>query len=271
MTTKRTVATITLGILICLSVFGNLQQTSGAGPLTNYYLYLLQTGPYNQAISYSLIIHAKDASNTTISMPGTITVSSSDSTAILPSSPITLGNNGIGSCTVYFGKFGPQTITVTDTGNNSITGTLTANVQPIHFQVSVSPTAITVGETVTVTVTALDQSNNILANLGSQGYGAAVVFESTDSQAHFPLPGSSSRLTSGTGLFNITLNTAGPQTITVINRDFPSIATPTDVITVSSPPVPETPTFILLTGVLSVFVATVTLSIKRKGIQPVKS
>ena len=131
---------------------------------------------------------------------------------------------------MYFGTAGIQTVTVTDTANNAIVGTLTVTVAPIHFGISVTPTTISAGESVNVTVTALDASENVLTDIGSSGYGKSIDFSSTDSLAVFPLQGSPSNLVNGIGVFNITLNTAGSQTITVVNKGFPLVNATTAAI-----------------------------------------
>jgi hypothetical protein len=74
-----------------------------------------------------------------------------------------------------------------------------------HFSVT-APATATAGTAVSVTVTALDASNNTAA-----AYSGAVHFTSTDGQAG--LPGNSA-LTNGTGTFHVTLKTPGHQTIT---------------------------------------------------------
>jgi N-acetylneuraminic acid mutarotase len=73
------------------------------------------------------------------------------------------------------------------------------------FKVSSPATAIT-GSAATITVTAMDQFGNI-----ATGYQGQVHFTSSDTLAALP---ADATLVGGTGVFNVTLNTAGNQTIT---------------------------------------------------------
>ena len=75
-----------------------------------------------------------------------------------------------------------------------------------HFSVS-APGSAVAGGAITVTVTALDNNNNV-----ATGYAGSVHFTSSDGVANLP---GNSILTSGTGTFSVTLNTSGAQTITV--------------------------------------------------------
>lgn len=214
------------------------QASAVDGTTTNYQLSFLQS-TFNVAMQNNLIITAKDDSNNTISYNGTVSLTCSDPAAILPTNTTLDINNGVGSCTFYFGTAGAQTLTVTDTANSTITGNITVTANPIHFNIAVTPTTIDANSSVNVTITALDSSNNILTELGNQGYGASIEFDSTDSQAIFPADGVTSTLTNGTGIFNITLPTAGNHTITAINKSFPLVNATTSTITVNVSPTPS--------------------------------
>jgi subtilase family serine protease len=78
-----------------------------------------------------------------------------------------------------------------------------------HFAVSASPSSITAGNSVTLTVTAEDASNNPVPT-----YTGTVHFTSSDGQAvlpgNFPFQG-----VTATATFTVTLKTAGSETITV--------------------------------------------------------
>ena len=74
-----------------------------------------------------------------------------------------------------------------------------------HLAVTASST-VTAGITFSITVQALDASNNIVAT-----YAGVVHFSSSDAQALLP---ANSTLTNGVGSFSVALNTAGSQTIT---------------------------------------------------------
>lgn len=206
-----------------------------AGAVTHYSLSFIQTS-YNVAISNNLIVKAVDSTETQVtSYNGAVTLTCSDPNAILPTNTTLLVNGGIGGgVTLYFGTAGTQTVTVTDTTDNTIVGTLTVTVAPIHFSVSVTPTTIIAGQSVNVTVTALDASDNVLTTIGNSGYGGSIDFSSSDSQAVFPLQGGPSNLVNGVGIFNITLSTVGSQTITVVNKGFALVNATTGAITVNA-------------------------------------
>jgi hypothetical protein len=119
-------------------------------------------------------------------------------------------------------------------GNFTITATSnTFNVTSVdHFTITVPATA-TAGSGFSVTITAYDAGNNVLT-----GYTGPVTFTSTDVQAL--LPGSTT-LTNGTATAQVTLDTAGSQTITVADSSG-SPSTPSASIVVS----PTTPSEILV-------------------------
>jgi hypothetical protein len=93
-----------------------------------------------------------------------------------------------------------------------------------HFSVT-APPAPTAGMAVTLTVTALDASNDTVTT-----YSGTVRFTSTDVQAALP---ASSMLTNGAGNFSATLQTAGSQTITATDTVKTSIAGTSPSINVS--------------------------------------
>lgn len=75
-----------------------------------------------------------------------------------------------------------------------------------HFSVT-APTAETAGTSFSISVSALDSSNNMVTS-----YAGIVHFSSTDTQAALP---ANSPLTNGTGMFSVILRTAAPETIVV--------------------------------------------------------
>jgi hypothetical protein len=89
--------------------------------------------------------------------------------------------------------------------------------QATHFSVTGLPTSMTAGDTYTITVTALDASNHTAAN-----YSGTVQLTSSDGQA--VLSPSSSLLTNGVGTFQVTLKTAGNQTVTAADSGNSSIS-----------------------------------------------
>jgi Putative Ig domain/Kelch motif/Galactose oxidase, central domain len=75
-----------------------------------------------------------------------------------------------------------------------------------HFSVTTATSTPTAGTQFNFTVTALDASGNLVST-----YDGTVQFTSSDAKAVLPATGA---LISGTGTFPVTMNTAGPQTIT---------------------------------------------------------
>ena len=113
----------------------------------------------------------------------------------------------IGSATT-----GP-TITVT---NGDLWQCGFTNTYGSHFSVSGFPSPTVAGASHDVTVTALDASNNT-----DPTYTGTVHFTSTDGAAVLP---ADSTLTNGTGVFAVTLATAGTQTITATDTVTATIA-----------------------------------------------
>ena len=232
MNKSRSFTMVLVALIVCSMFLFGTQPVKAVGAVTNFNIGFFQT-TQTVAMQNNLIVVAVDASNTTVSYSGTVTLTCSDPQAILPTNTVLTIANGLGSCTMYFGTAGSQSVTVTDTTDNTITGTTTVTVAPMHYGISVTPTSITAGESVNVTVTALDASNNVLSTIGSSGYGGSVVFSSTDSQAVFPYAGMPSNMINGVGVFNVTLNTPGTQTVTVTNQGFTLVAAVTNAITVN--------------------------------------
>ncbi len=226
---------IALAAMIICSPFLIAEQVKAAGPITHYNVDFLQK-PCTVGLSYNLVVAAADSVNATVGEKRGVTLTCSDPHAILPTNTtLETNDGGYAGCTMYFGTAGTQTVTVTDTTDNTIVGSLTVNVAPLHFSVSVTPATITAGQSVNVTVSALDASDNVLTTIGNSGYGNSLEFSSTDSQAVFPAQGFPSNLVNGVGVFNITLNTAGSQTITVVNKGFPLVNATTAAIAVNAP------------------------------------
>lgn len=94
-----------------------------------------------------------------------------------------------------------------------------------HLSVT-APGAATMGTAVSVTVTALDASNNTVTT-----YSGTVHFTSTDGQAGLP---GNSMLANGTGTLQVTLNTPGSQTITATDTVMASLSGTSNSIQVSA-------------------------------------
>jgi hypothetical protein len=118
----------------------------------------------------------------------------------------TLDSNGFGFFLANLKTTGLYTLTATASSFTGASAKLTvAPAAAGYFKVS-SPAATTTGTPVNVTVTALDPFGNTASS-----YSGLVHFTSSDPHATLP---ADTTLTGGQGVFNITLNTAGSQTIT---------------------------------------------------------
>ncbi len=82
--------------------------------------------------------------------------------------------------------------------------------QVTRFVVSANPTSITAGQTVAVTVTAMDQNGNVFT-----GYRGTVHFTSSDPQAVLPANYTFVAADNGVHTFMVTLKTAGNETVSV--------------------------------------------------------
>ena len=167
--------------------------------------------------SFTLAVEALDQFNNIVTTySGTVHFTSSDPLAVLPANS-TL-TSGVGSFQVTLKTVGSQTITGTDTVTASITGTSNAitvsSTTATHFVVTAPPSA-SAGTAVSVSVVAFDQFSNLVT-----GYAGTVHFTSTDGQAILP---ANSTLTSGVGSFQVTLKTAGNQTVTATDTVTSSI------------------------------------------------
>jgi predicted RNA methylase len=157
--------------------------------------------------AFNVTVTALTASNTTATgYTGTVHFTSTDAQAVLPAdSTLT---NGTGMFAVTLKTAGAQMIIATDTMTATITGTsgtiTVASTAATHFSVT-SPASATAGTAFNVTVTALTASNTT-----ATGYTGTVHFTSTDAQAVLP---ADSTLTNGTGMFAVTLKTAGAQMV----------------------------------------------------------
>ena len=165
----------------------------------------------------SLSVTAYDAyGNIDTSYSGTVHLTSSDGQAVLPSNA-TL-TNGVGSFSVTLKTAGSQSITATDTVTSSINGSQSSLIVTAAAATHLGVTGgvnVTAGGVEHLLVTALDPYGNT-----SSTYSGTVQLTSTDGQAVLP---SNATLTGGVGLFNVTLKTAGTQSITATDTVTPGI------------------------------------------------
>jgi hypothetical protein len=151
--------------------------------------------------------------NTVTGYAGTITFSSSDSKAGLPSNyTFTASDTGVHAFSVTLKTSGSQTVTATDTVTGSITGTTTVTVNPAAAStllLSGLPTSTTAGTSQTVKVTAQDAYGNT-----ATGYRGTVKFTSNDSQAALPANYTFTATDAGIHSFTVTLKTSGSKSVT---------------------------------------------------------
>ena len=156
----------------------------------------------------TITVTALDADgNTVVGYTGTVAITSSDGQAVLPANS-TL-TEGVGTFLVTLKTAGTDSITATDTVNSGLDGSdADINVTPAaasHFIVD-GGTAEAAGGVETVTVTAYDAYGNV-----ATGYTGTVAITSSDGHAVLP---ADATLTDGVGTFDVTLETAGADSIT---------------------------------------------------------
>lgn len=164
----------------------------------------------------TVVVTALDAfGNTATGYTGTVTFTSTDASAVLPSTYTFLaGDNGVHTFPITLKTAGSKTVTATDTVTGSITGTsnsITVSAASVsHLSVSAPGTA-TAGTAFTITVTALDAFNNTVTT-----YTDPVHFTTTDATATVPVNYTFVSGDNGVHVFTnlATLNTSGSQTIT---------------------------------------------------------
>src|SRR5262249_36714330 len=152
-----------------------------AGPATHFAL----TAPASATAgaAFSVTIAALDAnSNIATGYTGTVHFSSSDSAGVLPADyTFTSVDAGVHTFTnaLTLKTTGSDTVTATDKTTSSITGNATVTVTGVatHFSIT-APASTTAGLAFSVTVTALDASNN-----KATGYTGTVHFTSSDAAA----------------------------------------------------------------------------------------
>ena len=175
----------------------------------------------------TLTVTAQDQFNeTSYAYPGTVQFTSSAGNALLP--PSATLTAGVGVFSAVLTTAGTQTITATDTANSSLNGTsggITVSAAAAnHFAIS-TPSSVSQGTPLSVTVTAEDPFDN------PANYAATLRFTSSDQSAVLP---ASATLTGGAGTFSATLNSNGSQTISVFDAANIAVYGRTAPITVSA-------------------------------------
>ena len=143
---------------------------------------------------------------------GTVTFSSSDPQASLPSAyTFTAADAGVHTFTIALKTAGYQSITVSDTTNGLSLTQSNILVNPAGasiLAITGFPATVTAGAANNFTVTAYDPYGNV-----ATGYLGTIAFSSSDSQAGLPANYTFTSGNAGTHTFTATLNTVGTQTI----------------------------------------------------------
>ena len=196
----------------------NFSLTSTAGAAFNFTV--SAPGGATAGAAFNFTVTALDQfNNVATGYTGAVTFSGTDAQAILPANS-TL-TNGVGTFSATLKTAGNQTLTATDTMAPGITGTSgNVAVSPAaasHFTVSAPGTA-TAGVAFNVTVTALDQFNNV-----ATGYTGAAHFTGSDAQATLPANYTFVAGDAGVHVFAATLKTVGNQAVTATDTVAPGI------------------------------------------------
>jgi hypothetical protein len=171
--------------------------------------------PTNAGFAANFTVTALDPyGNKATGYTGTVQFSSSDGSATLPAPyTFTPADAGAHSFSATLNTAGTQSLTATDSGNSSITGTqANITVAPAGLTalgVTGFPSTTTAGVSQTISVTAR------LANGSTDtGYLGTVHFTSSDAQAVLPADYTFTAADQGVHTFAVTLKTAGSQSIT---------------------------------------------------------
>lgn len=207
--------------------------------------------PLPPSTQNACVIVASSRDSSVIGQPVTFTATIAKSISGNPSGTVTFSdgatplntanvNGGQATLTTSSLAVGSHVITATYSGDgtfssstsSAITQVVLSNTPstaaPTHFSVS-APSTATSGTPFSVTVTALDASNNVVT-----GYTGTVHFTSSDGQAVLPPDYAFTSSDNGSHVFSITLKTPGSQAISVTDTANASITGASSGITVSA-------------------------------------
>jgi hypothetical protein len=183
--------------------------TVNPGPLATFRVDV--SGPQAAGYAFWPMFSARDAYNNLITTyTGTIHITSSDPTAILPADyTFTASDRGLHSLPVTLGTAGNQSLIAKDTQNSSLYGSATVQVlnyiPGLHFTASTSVASVQAGSPFMVTITAYDEYNQVATR-----YVGTLVFTSTDSGRGVVLPANYTYTAADAGVhtFSVTLVSA---------------------------------------------------------------
>ncbi len=154
-----------------------------------------------------------------------------DAQAVLP--PATVVTGGYASFAITLKTAGVDTITATDTLGTTGSALVTVTPGPVsRFAVTAPPGTLYTGAVVPVTVTAEDAYGNKVTTSALAPYTGTVQFSSSDGAAVLPSDYTFTTADDGVHVFNVTLNTAGSQTITATDTTTASITGTTSPLAV---------------------------------------
>jgi FG-GAP-like repeat len=159
-------------------------------------------------------ITAVDAfGNTAKNYFGTVHFATSSANANLPADyTFNSSDLGVHDVTLSLNSAGTQSLTAVDASSSSVLGTESGSIAPsvaTSLSVSISGSVVA-GSAATVTVKATDAFGNV-----ATGYRGTVSFASSDALAGLPANFVFNNKEAGVATFNVTLKTAGTQSITV--------------------------------------------------------
>ena len=192
--------------------------------------------PETAGTSFTVTVTAKTSSGATdTSYTGTVHFTSSDTLAVLPANfTFPASDDGTARFTVTLKTAGSQSITVADTANPAITGTLSGIlVNPAaasKFVLSGLSSGATVGVAQSLTVTAEDPYGNV-----ATGYAGTMAITSTDSAATLPGSYTFSSTNAGVHTFSLTFNSVGTQSVTATDSAHGITATQSGISVVAAP------------------------------------
>jgi hypothetical protein len=178
--------------------------------------------PTIAGVSHNFTVTAQDAfGNTATSYTGTVTFTSSDGSAGLPANyTFVSGDAGVHTFSATLNTAGSQSITATDTANNSVNGKASVTVNATaasHFSVLV-PSSVTAGATFSITVTALDPFQNTATS-----YTGTIQISTSGYASLLPAPYTFKPGDNGVHSFQMKMNTIGSQSISVVDTNQNSI------------------------------------------------
>ncbi|TMB94344.1 MAG: hypothetical protein E6J38_08200 [Chloroflexi bacterium] len=174
-------------------------------------LALSAPGATTAGTAFTVTVTAVDGQGAPVaSYDGTIHFTSSDTSPGVVLPPDSTLSGGTGTFTITLAGTGSQTVTVSDAARSlSATATVVVSSAPRAEQLRISgPATATAGDAFSVTVSAVDGQGNPVPS-----YSGTIHFTSSDTAAAVRLPPDAA-LSGGQGTFNVTLTTAGAQTVT---------------------------------------------------------